>query len=93
MEDIEEVIDQPRIKRVKYSGIPLFTGLMFTVVDASIQKRPPLHRSRSSSPTRRKVGGRPDEETGLCIYLTRQSSLHNIAERIQKALEDGKNSK
>ena len=66
---------------------------MLIVIDASIQKRPPLHPSRSSSPTRRKLSGRPDEETGLCIYLTRQSSLHNIAERIQKALEDEKNSK
>ena len=61
--------------------------------DASIQKRTPLHPSRSTSPTRRKPSGRPDEETGLCIYLTRQSSLPNIAERIEKALEDGKNSR
>ena len=93
MEDVEEVIDQPRIKRAKYSGILLITALILMLTDASIQKRSPLHNSGSTSPTRRKASGRPDEETGLCIYLTRQSSLHNIAERIQKALEDGKNSK
>ena len=93
MEDIEEVIDQPRIKRVKYSGIYLIRVLMLTFADASIQKRSPLHPSRSSSPRGQKPSGRPDEETGLCIYLSRQSSLPNIAERIQKALEDGKNSK
>ena len=93
MEDVEEVMDQPRIKRVKYSGIHVITVITLTFVDASIEKRSPLHHSRSSSPSRRKPSGRSDEETGLCIYLTRQSSLHNIAERIQKALEDGKNSK
>jgi hypothetical protein len=93
MEDVEEVIDQPRVKRVKYSGILLITALIVTVVDASIQKRPPLHPSGSSSPPKRKASDRPYEETRLCIYLTRQSSLHNIAERIEKALEDGKNSK
>jgi hypothetical protein len=93
MEDVEEVIDQPRIKRVKYSGMLPIAALILILADASIQKRSPLHPSRSSSPTRRKVSGRPDEETGLCIYLNRQSSLHNIAERIQNALEDGKNSK
>ena len=41
----------------------------------------------------RKQSGRQDDEVGLCIYLTRQSSLPHMAERIAKALEDGKNSK
>ena len=41
----------------------------------------------------RKQSGRQDDEVGLCIYLTRQSSLPHVTERIAKALEDGKNSK
>jgi hypothetical protein len=61
--------------------------------DATIQKRTPVHPARASSPTRRKQSGRQDNEAGLCIYLTRQSSLPHVAERIVKSLEDGKNSK
>jgi hypothetical protein len=60
-------------------------------LDATIQKRAVVH-ARSSSPTRRKVSGRSDEE-GLCIYLSRQSVLPHIAERIEKALDDAKNSR
>ena len=61
------------------------------MVDATIHKRAPIH-ARSNSPTRRKVAGRSDDE-GLCIYLSRQSVLPHIAERIEKALDDGKNAK
>jgi len=73
-------LDQPRVKRIKLS-------------DSSIQKRAPLHPPGSNSPNTRKASGRTDEDSGLCIYLTRQSVLPHIAERISKALEDGKNSK
>ena len=96
MEDVvvEEVIDQPRIKRVKYSGnCPVKAMRKLKAQDATIQKRAPLHPSITSSTTRRNQSGRQDDEAGLCIYLTRQSSLPHVTERIAKALEDGKNSK
>jgi hypothetical protein len=91
MEDVVDAIDQPRIKRVKHSGIHLNDPSTLTTTDASIQKRSPLQGA--TSPTRRKASGRPDEDAGLCIYLNRHSSLPNTAERIEKALQDGKNSK
>lgn len=57
--------------------------------DVTIQKRSPLH-PRADSPTRRKV---PESEGGVSIYLTRHSVLPHIAERVEKALGDDKNSK
>ena len=86
-------IDQPGIKRVKLDGTTDIRQalLILGVVDATIHKRAPIH-ARSNSPTRRKVAGRSDDE-GLCIYLSRQSVLPHIAERIEKALDDGKNAK
>ena len=97
MEDVEEMsmIDQPSTKRIKYTGKPTAITLFLTPnsADATIQKRSTLHPQRTSSPTRRKLSGRVDEDSGLCIYLSRQSSLSNIAQRIEKALEDGKNSR
>jgi hypothetical protein len=93
MDIVDEVIDQPRIKRVKYSGIHLYSQSILTCIDASIQKRIPLHSSGPGSPTPPKTPGRTDGERGFCIYLTRQTSLPNIVERIEKLLEDGKNSR
>lgn len=38
-------------------------------------------------------GSHQEEETGTCIYLSRHSVIPYIAERVEKELQDGKNSK
>lgn len=94
-DDELDPVDRPRTKRVKHSGtyMPRQRLVKLIYADASIHKRSPLHHSGPTSSTRRKSSGRPDEEEGLCIYLTRQCSLPHIAERVERALEDGKNSR
>jgi len=60
------------------------------MADASIQKRAPIHTPVQDSPKR---SNRSAEEAGSCIYLTRHSVLSHVAERVEKELENGKNSK
>lgn len=60
------------------------------MTDASIQKRAPVYMHVKESS---KYAKRSDDETGLCIYLSRNSVISHIAERVEKELENGKNSR
>jgi hypothetical protein len=88
-------IDQPRVKRRKQTGTlppdPLDPQLSLTI-DVSIHKRALIHSSSTDSSVQTSQTSPRDEDPGPCIYLSRHSVLPYIAERIEKELQNGKNS-